>query len=323
MASKKRLFKSFYRLLFPVILLLLLAAAAASIWLIHNSANAPKAAYLVTPEKYGMFSTRGAQVTDETWSNRDGTQSRGWLLRGVENAPAVILLHRYGTDRSWVLDLGVKINEATNFTILMPDLRGHGENPPVKKTSFGGCEAADVAAAMDFLRGLKTPENNALVGKDFGIYGVELGAFAGLTAASKDENIKSLALDSVPDSSDEILASVISRRFPFAHSVTSKIAAGGTYFYYAGGCYNHESLCTAAKSLNNRKILLLAGTDAPNFQDSTRNLQNCFPKSSEVESKLDLTTSGFGLKNASLEQSEIYEQQVIEFFKKSLSGSEQ
>ncbi len=131
--------------------------------------------------------------------------SGGWLLRGSLNAPAIILLHRYGADRSWVLDLGVKINEATDFTVLMPDARGHGANPPVEKTSFGGCEADDVLAAIEFLRGLKIDDRNALVGKDFGVYGVELGALAALNAAAKDENIKALALDSVPLASGDFL----------------------------------------------------------------------------------------------------------------------
>lgn len=320
MAPKKRLFKNLFRLVLPIVILLLLAAVAASIWLIHTSANPPKAAYLVTPEKYGMLSPRGAQVTDETWSNHDNTQARGWLLRGAENAPAVIMLHRYGTDRSWMLDLGVKINEATNYTILMPDARAHGENPPVKKSSFGGCETDDIASAIEFLRGLKTPQNTILVGKSVGIYGVEMGALAGLQAASKDENIKALVLDSVPLSSNDVLASAIERRFPVAGSLTSKIAGGGTYLYYAGGCYNHESACDAAKNTANRKVLLLAGTDAPNFQDSTRSLQNCFPNSEMVETKIDLPISGYGLKNASLGQSESYERQVVEFFRSGLGG---
>ncbi|HLM61490.1 MAG TPA: hypothetical protein VK308_11860, partial [Pyrinomonadaceae bacterium] len=116
MAKTKRLFKSFYRLLLPVVILLVLAVVIASVLLVHTASNPPQANYLVTPEKYGQFSTRGARVTDETWMNRDGSQSRGWLLKGVENAPAVILLHRYGADRSHVLDLAIKLNEATNFT---------------------------------------------------------------------------------------------------------------------------------------------------------------------------------------------------------------
>lgn len=324
MASAKRLIRSFYRLLLPTVVFILLAGLGASIWLVHDLANPPKAPYLVMPEKYGRLSTRGAQVTDETWSNRDGTTARGWLLRGEENAPAVIVLHRYGADRSWILDLGVKINEATNFTILMPDMRAHGENPPVKKVSFGGSESEDVLAAMDFLRSLKNEaKTTALVGKDFGVFGLEFGAYAGLLAASKEENIKALALDSVPASSDELLASVNSKRFPFASSFTSKIAALGTRLYYFNGGYNHEPLCSAAKSITNRKLLLLAGTDAPNFQDSTRQVQNCLPDSNQIESKLDLTSSGYGINNASLEQAAAYDQKVIDFFKRSLGNQVQ
>jgi pimeloyl-ACP methyl ester carboxylesterase len=319
MASTKRLIRSFYRLFLPVVVFAVLATVGAAVWLVHEASNPPKAPYLVTPDKYGWLSTRGAQVTDETWANRDGTTARGWLLRGSENAPAVILLHRYGADRSWVLDLGVKINEATNFTILMPDMRGHGDTPHVKKVTFGACETDDLSAAMDFLRGLKNPaQTGSLVGKDFGVFGVELGAYAGLAAASKDESIKALALDSIPRSSDELLATVNGKRFPFVSSFTSKIAAWGTHLYYFNGCYNHASLCDAAKSVTNRKILLLAGTDAPVYQDSTRQIQNCLPESNVIESKLDLTPSGYNINNASLEQSAAYDLRVIDFFKRSL-----
>lgn len=316
MASKKRLFKSFFRLLLPLVFILVLAAAGAAVWLVYTVANPPKAAYLVTPDQYGLVSTRGAQVTDETWTNRDGTQSRGWLLRGSENAPGIILLHRYGTDRSWTLDLGVKISEATNFTVLMPDERGHGESPSVKRTSFGGGEADDVTSAVDFLRTLKNGANAPLVGKEFGVYGIELGALAGISAATKNENIKVLVLDSVPRSSDEMLGAAITKRFPFASFATSKLAAQGTYLYYFNGGYDHESLCNTAKLLNNRKILLLAGSDAPDFQESTNQLSSCLPLSNLVQTKINMLVSGYSFKNASITQSEGYEREVIEFLKK-------
>ncbi len=140
MAKTTRLFKNFYRLVFPVIVLLLLAIVGASMGFIYKAAHPPSNKYLVTPEKYGRFSALGARVTEEVWQNADGTTARGWLLRGAENAPAVVLLHRYGADRSHNLNLGVKLNETTDFTILMPDQRGHAENPSVKYSSFGGCE---------------------------------------------------------------------------------------------------------------------------------------------------------------------------------------
>src|SRR5688572_21620791 len=131
MAKTTRLLKNFYRLLLPLVLLAVLAAGGAAVWLVHETSHPVANAYLVTPDKYGLLSSRGASVTDETWPNADGTNARGWLLRGTPGAPAVVLLHKYGADRSHTLNLGVKLNEATNFTVLMPDLRGHGVQPVV------------------------------------------------------------------------------------------------------------------------------------------------------------------------------------------------
>jgi len=320
MLQTKRLFKSVFRLVFPVIVLAVVAVMVAAVLLVYTVSSPPQAVYLVTPEKYGQFSTRGARVTDETWTNRDGSTSRGWLLKGVENAPAVVLLHRYGADRSHVLDLAVKLNEATNFTVLMPDERGHGINPSVSQSSFGGCEGDDALAAIEFLRGLKSDGQSNLVGRNIGFYGVEMGALSALAAAAKDPNVKALALDSVPPTSDDVLASAVERRFPFASSVTSKIANIGTPLYFYNGCYRRDATCDLAKSVANRQVLLLAGVDATNLQDSTTKLNRCFPNATKVESKTDLNPSGYNMMNASLEQSAAYDQRVIEFFKTALSN---
>ncbi len=318
MAKITRLFKSFFRLLLPVIILLVLAFGAAAVWLVQETAHPPQAAYLVTPEKYGRFSTRGASITEETWTNSDGISSRGWLLRGAENAPAVIMFHRYGADRSYLLDLGVKINEATNFTVLMPEHRGHGENPLVETTTFGGCEIDDATSAIEFVRSLKSDGQNNLVGKNIGFYGVEMGALVALSVAGKDENVKSLVLDSVPSNSDELLSSVVGRRFPFASALTSQIAVQGTYLYFYDGCYNRDSICDLAASISNRQVLLLAGSDAPDFQISTEKLSKCFPAGTKVTAKTDLNLSGYSITNASLEQSESYNRKVIDFFGETL-----
>ena len=320
MAKTTHLFRSFFRLLFPVVLLVLAAVAGASVWLVYKTSHPLTAQYLVTPEKYGQLSSRGAQVTDENWTNRDGSGARGWLLRGAENAPAVILFHKYGADRSYVLNLGVKLNESTNFTVLMPDMRAHGENPKMKTSSFGGCETEDAVATIEFLRNLKTPNQIALVGKDIGLYGVELGSLSALTVAAKDKSVKAIVLDSVPEKSDQLLGDAIDRRFPFASSVTAKFAQLGTHLFYYDGCYKHESFCDIARTIENRNILLLAGLDATVFQESTGKVAKCFAVSNKIESKLDLSPSGYSIINASMEQSESYDQRVIDFFRKSLQN---
>ncbi len=322
MAVTKRLFKSFSRLLLPIVLLLTGVIVGSSIFLVQKASFAPKAAYLVTTEKYAQLSSRGAQITDETWQNADGSTARGWLLRGAPGAPAVILLHAYGADRSYLLNLGVKLNEATDFTILMPDQRGHGDTPHVKRTTFGGCETEDALSAIKFLRALKPDGQTVLVGPNIGIYGTEMGALVAVFAAGKDDSIKSLVLDSVPNNSDDLLARATVKRYPFAGFITARAAQLGTYFYYYDGCYRRDSACDVAKNLNNRQVLLLAGADAPEFQTSTTTLSRCFPNSTKIETKTDLNPSGYNITNASLEQSEAYAQHVISFFKQSLGNGE-
>ena len=319
MAKTTRLVKSFTRLLLPTILLVVAAVAAGSVWLVFATAHPLNSRYLVTPDKYGQLSSRAAQVTEEKWSNRDGSQARGWLLRGVDGAPAVILLHKFGADRSYVLNLGVKLNESTNFTVLMPDQRAHGENPPVKNASFGGCESEDALSSIEFVRGLKTAAQTPLVGKNLGVYGVEMGALVAVSMAAADPGIKAVAVDSVPQDSDGVLKDSVDRRFPFASFATSKLARLGTYMYYFDGCYQREPVCDIARRIEGRSVMLLSGVDAQEFQESTAKLSKCFPANNKVETKLDLSPSGFGIINASIEQSEAYDQRLIDFFRNSLN----
>src|SRR5947209_10624814 len=199
MSPRRRTGRRLLVSLLPIILVVALALVGLTVWLVYGATHPPRRAYLVTPERFVQLSDRGLKATEETWSNRDGTSARGWLVRGAEGSPAVVLLHRYGADRSWLLNLGVKLNETTNMTVLLPDLRGHGENSPAAATSFGTLEADDALVALDFLRGQKTQQGRALVGDRAGIYGVELGAYAALPAARQDKALRALALDSVPD----------------------------------------------------------------------------------------------------------------------------
>ena len=321
MLKVKRLFRSIFRLVLPIFVLLLLAGISASLWLVHTSARPQNVGYLVTPPKYGLLSARGAQVTDEKWTNQDGTPARGWLLRGTTNSPAVILLHKFGADRSYELNLGVKLSEATNFTILMPDLRGHGESPVVETSTFGQHEADDTLAAVDFLRDLKTQDGVPMVGSNIGIYGVELGALAALRAASKDPSIVSLALDSVPADSRAVISNAVERRFPFGSSVTSKLAGIGAPLYFFNGSFGDPSVCDTGKLIADRKVMLLAGLDSPTLQSSTTKLGRCIQTGGlNVETKYDLSPSGYSIMTASMDKSQDYEQRIIDFFRLSLAN---
>lgn len=319
MATRPRFGKRLIRLLVPLLLILIVVFLIALAAMVYGITRPPRRAYLVTPQQFSSISgtAEPLKVTEETWRNRDGSAARGWLLRGSEGAPAVILLHRYGGDRSYLLNLGVKLNEVTGFTILWPDLRGHGLNPPVKWTSFGSREGDDLLAALGFLRSIKVEGQKQLIGDRVGIYGVELGAYTALRAASRDDAIQVLVLDSVPRNQNEMIEVVLRRQFRIntrALIVPARIATG-LYFL---GQYSNKSSCDLARNLGTRRVLLLAGEDDVYLRESTKSLAPCFPSPANLEVKADLPLSGSTLPAATGEQGESYDRPVIDFFAQSL-----
>jgi pimeloyl-ACP methyl ester carboxylesterase len=312
--------KKLLKMLLPIAGLLLLAIGLTAGWLVFKVTRPQHQDYLVTPEKFTLLSERGLKATNEEWTNRDGTKARGWLLRGTEGSPAVILLHRYGADRSWLLNLGVKLNETTNFTVLWPDLRGHGVNPPVAWTSFGGRETEDAGSALDYLRSLKTPQERPLVGPHVGLYGVELGAYAALRAGVNDEQVRALVLDSVPDAPNEILNSAIRERTGLSNGLLKWLARGGTRIYFLGG-YDNTRACEAAAKIGDRRVLLLAGSGPEDLRASTLALAQCFPNPAGLEVSGDLPLTGYNLPSATGEQGEAYDRRVIDFLDRALRAT--
>jgi pimeloyl-ACP methyl ester carboxylesterase len=273
--------------------------------------------YVVTPQAFSQISGRAIKVTDESWTNQDGRRSRGWLLKGAEGAPAVVLLHRYGGDRSWLFNLGVKINETTNFTILWPDLRGHGEAPLIKWTSLGSREGDDVLAALQFLRTLQSENKKKLVGDMFGVYGVELGAYSALKAASSESQIKVMVLDSVTTSPDALLDHAVSNCIGIDNGFVHSLSRTSMKLYLLGG-YQSRPACEIANSIQQARVLMLSGADAGPLKDATGSVAQCFPVPNNVETRTDLPLSGFSLPSATGEQGEAYDRIVIDFFDRNL-----
>jgi pimeloyl-ACP methyl ester carboxylesterase len=319
MAIRRRFGRKLFKSLLPILIILLVVLLIALTSIVYGITRPPRRSYLVTPQDFSQISgtARALKVTEENWRNRDGTLARGWLLRGTEGAPAVIFLHRYGGDRSLLFNLGMKVNEATNSTILWPDLRGHGLNPPVKWTFFGSREGDDALAALDFLRSLKGENRSQLVGERVGIYGVELGAYAAMIAASNDPKMQVLVLDSVPRNPDELVSAAVADDVGVNTTVIFFPARIATRLYFLGQ-YHNQSSCDLAATLAARQVLLLAGADDGYLRDSTKSLAPCFPNRANLEIKTDLPLTGFTLPSATGEQGERYDRPVIDFFVKNL-----
>jgi pimeloyl-ACP methyl ester carboxylesterase len=306
--------------LLPVVGLLAAGLCGAFGWLVATATRPPRHPYLVTPDKYFV----PVKASEERWRNPDGTEARGWLLRGAEGAPAVILLHSYGTDRSWLLNLGVKINEATGATVLWPDLRGHGQDPLVKTTTFGVREGADVAAAVGFLRALKTQPGRPLTSARLGVYGVELGAYAALRYSAQAADAMrpdALVLDSIPAAPDALLQSVIRERTGLTSRFVASLARFGTRIYFLGQ-YDNTPACALAAAHREARVLLLTGARTDDQRDATVALAPCFPAGTQVELLSGLPLTGRNTASAPGEQGEAYDRRVIDYFDRTLRATD-
>ncbi len=321
---RRRTGRKLARTLLPIVTLIAVAVAVMAAWLVYAATHPPERAYLVTPDRFQQLSERGLRATEEQWTNADGSVSRGWLLRGGQSAPAVIFLHPYGGNRSYFLNLGIKLNEATNFTALWMDARGHGapgDNRASGASSFGVREAEDVGGAIAFLRSLMTRDNEPLIGGDIGLYGVEMGAYSALVAASSEPAVRSLVLDSVPRTPADLLRHAITERTGFDNALLHTLADAGARLRFTGR-YPGSTACAAAAALNDQRVLLLAGADAGNLQAATSELQNCFPPQTRVETNLNLSLTGYRVASAPAIEADAYDRRVIEFLDRTLGSNE-
>jgi len=315
MPSRRSVARKLLKTFLPVVLVILLAIVAVGTWLIYGITRPPRAAYLVTPQSFSKVTGPVLKATDVKWKNHDGTDARGWLILGNDGAPAVILLHGYGADRSWLLNFAVKLNETTNFTVLWPDLRGHGENPPVNWTSFGKVEGDDVTAAIDYLHTLRSPAAKPQIGNRVGVYGIGLGAYAALDAANRNPQVRALALDSAPASPDDLVQAATNSRTQMNSGIFQTFARWGMRVY-SFGKFPTRTSCELARSLSDVKVLLLAGRGGEPWRQSTLDIGRCLKTSPEIKSDLPLT--GANLPSSTGEEEEAYDRPVIEFFDKSL-----
>ncbi|MFN2576782.1 MAG: alpha/beta hydrolase [Pyrinomonadaceae bacterium] len=318
--SRRLAARKFLRAVLPIIVVILAVLLLVSVMLLRGITRPPRSPYRVTPETFSKVTRPVLKGTDVRWKNHDGTEARGWLITGADEAPAVILLHGYGADRSWLLNLAVKLNETTNFTVLWPDLRGHGENPPVNSTTFGGLEGDDVTAAIDYLQTLKSHGNKLQIGPSVGVYGVGLGGYAALDAAARYPEVRAVAVDSAPSSPDDLVRAATDHWTGMSSGIFPRVLqplAQVSVRIYSLGNFPTKASCDLARAIGaDVRVLLLAGLQGDPARQSTLDLARCLKTPPEV--KRDLPLTGANLLSSTGEQEEAYDRPVIEFFDKSL-----
>jgi pimeloyl-ACP methyl ester carboxylesterase len=126
----------------------------------------------------------GLDCEEVEFRSSDGLRLRAWLARG-SGRNAVIVLHGHGGNRHNSLAYAAGLYP--DFTLLIPDLRGHGESEG-RHTSVGYHERLDVIAAAAYLR--------ALGCEKVGVLGISMGGATAILAAAKSQLIDAVVADS-------------------------------------------------------------------------------------------------------------------------------
>jgi uncharacterized protein len=115
----------------------------------------------------------------------DGVQLAAWLARARERGPAIIVVHGHGGNRHTSLAYASFLYP--RFTLLLPDLRGHGDSQG-RHTSVGYLERRDIIGAALYLRELGYGP--------IGVFGISMGGATAILAAAESDTLDAVAADS-------------------------------------------------------------------------------------------------------------------------------
>ena len=133
----------------------------------------------------------GLEYEDISFSSRvDELTLRGWYLPAHEGKPVIIMVHGAEQHRA---DPGVQMLSiasglvAHGYSVLMFDLRGHGESDG-NRMSAGYHEKRDLLGAVDYVKGRGFER--------IGVLGFSMGAATALMGAAESSDIGAVVADS-------------------------------------------------------------------------------------------------------------------------------
>ena len=238
---------------------------------------------------------------DVVWPAGDGSEISGWWIPGLKGAPGILLAPGYGMGRSDALSLAVQLH-GEGFNLLVYDSRGSGAAPR-GASSLGLHETDDMLSALRYMKG--RPELNVKV---LVIWGVDVEARAALQAASRDPDVRSIAVDAPYDTIMDYLDVRVREDMGFENGLLEFGCRQMFRIVHFGSApLLNERLAT--KSLSDRAILFIRGENQADVSKLTEPLYFRIQPQKEM---VTLRTgrvhmmSGDGLTN--------YDRQVATFF---------
>jgi fermentation-respiration switch protein FrsA (DUF1100 family) len=230
---------------------------------------------------------------------------KGWFFPGFRGAPTIILCHGYQSSRGELLTL-VSALQDHQFNVFVFDFAAHGANDG--KTTFGYREADEVRAAINIIA-----QRNDVDATRFGLWGYNLGAYAALREAEKDNRVRALVLDSVYDYPKQMVKIGVEKTGVSGFPLMVK-SAQTTFEWLNYGYKGDPPLSSKLKQLDNVPILFIQATDDPELGAITRSI---FLKAREPREQAMVAHGNFV--NLPDEEKRAYENRVVSFFLTRLS----
>jgi uncharacterized protein len=306
--QQKRTILTVAKFIVPTVLIFLVVSTLLTGYTIHSITHPVRIGRAATPEDYTKLGI-WLPKSDETWSLKGEGQGSGWLLRSSTGAPAIILSHSYGQNQADLLSLGVALQRA-GYHVLLYDLRGHGESK-VEITSLGEYESDDILSAIAHIKTLKDNDGKQLVDNErVGLYGVSIGGYASLIAASKDPSIKAVVVDAVYPQVPRYFQIKHRDTFGLSNSLIESISNFGMGFYIPSK-YGKSSAIDSVKNFTDIKQLYILGKDAGELLSTTSDIYN---QASGQKETVEVPHSRINIlyKN----DQDVYDPVVVDFFRR-------
>ena len=260
----------------PAVLVMVVGVAILEGYVTYRMTRPPHTQLYGSPKDFQEILSKPMWF-DEKWRNPDGTSSVAWFLSHGKPGPAIILSHGYGTNRSQLLTLSFELWKV-GYQVLLYDMRGHGESP-VNWSGLGTYEKEDLISGINFIKGLKDDSGQTLVDGSIGLYGIEMGGYVSLLAASQTPMVKAVAVDSVyPDFGHYVnyrLKSFLGSGNAMSRladaDVTNRLTGLAMHLYLMKRD-DDGTASAATRTASGRRLLFIVGKDSGDLGQMTRDL---------------------------------------------------
>ena len=296
--TKTRFINSIKKIL-PAAILMGIGILAIPSFLFYK-ATYPEASQEPANPSYHLLKSSDVRIT-----SLSNNEMNGWWIPGIKGSAGIVLAPGYGMTRSDALSLAVVLH-AEGFNILIYGQRGSSASSK-RSSTLGLKEAEDMLSVLQFIK--DRPETDST---RIGIWGVDIGAYSALQAASSVPEVRAIALDGVFESVFDFLDVRIDEEL----HLDNRILQFGCrqifrVVYATSGSLGIKEI--PDEKLADRSLLFITGENRQKLGNLTTALYDKLPARKEM---ISFKTSRIHLMKGNELQG--YDRQVTDFFRQNL-----